>query len=70
MLDLHEIVVRPVFLSEKQKFQKLMATHHYLGALPKIRETLWYVTIWQDKKEPDFIDKSSGEHGRIEAWKI
>ena len=26
-----------------------MATHHYLGALPKIGETLWHVAIWQDK---------------------
>ena len=50
MLDLHEIVVRPVLLSEEQKFQKLMATHHYLGALPKIGETLWYVAIRQDKR--------------------
>ena len=49
MLNLHEIVVRPVLLSEEQKFQKLMATHHYLGALPKIGETLWHVAIWQDK---------------------
>jgi len=49
LLNLHEIVVRPVLLSEEQKFQKLMATHHYLGALPKIGETLWYVAIWQDK---------------------
>jgi len=49
LLNLHEIVVRPVLLSEEQKFQKLMATHHYLGALPKIGETLWHVAIWQDK---------------------
>ena len=49
MLNLHEIVVRPVLLSEEQKFQKLMATHHYLGILPKIGETLWHVALWQDK---------------------
>jgi len=26
-----------------------MADHHYLGALPKIGETLWYVAIWKEK---------------------
>ena len=24
-----------------------MAAHHYLGALPKIGHTLWYVATWQ-----------------------
>ena len=23
-----------------------MQTHHYLGALPKIGETLWYIATW------------------------
>lgn len=26
-----------------------MAAHHYLGALPKISETLWYVAFWRDQ---------------------
>lgn len=25
-----------------------MQTHHYLGALPKIGETLWYVATWRE----------------------
>jgi hypothetical protein len=33
-------IVRPI---EEQRFQRLMQEHHYLGALPKISETLWYV---------------------------
>lgn len=49
LLNLQEITVRPVFTSEEQEFQKLMARHHYLGALPKIGETLWHVATWKDK---------------------
>ncbi|OEU71033.1 MAG: hypothetical protein BA864_03275 [Desulfuromonadales bacterium C00003093] len=49
MLNLHEIIVRPVLLTEEQEFQKLMAAHHYLGALPKIGETLWYVALQQER---------------------
>ena len=26
-----------------------MQEHHYLGSLPKISETLWYVAVWQDE---------------------
>jgi hypothetical protein len=25
-----------------------MQAHHYLGALPKIGETLWYVATWRE----------------------
>ncbi len=32
-------IVRP---REEKRFQHLMQSHHYLGALPKISETLWY----------------------------
>ena len=40
-LDLREIVVRPVRTAEESRYQELMRQHHYLGALPKISETLW-----------------------------
>lgn len=36
-------------MSEEQRYQELMQTHHYLGALPKISETIWYVVIWGDQ---------------------
>jgi len=26
-----------------------MQAHHYLGTLPKIGETLWYVATWQEE---------------------
>ena len=40
---LHEIVVEPV----KDEKRCLMQAHHYLGALPKIGETLWYAARWR-----------------------
>jgi len=41
--DLQSIVVRPVIQSEESEFKELMQAHHYLGALPKIGETIWYI---------------------------
>lgn len=49
MLNLSEVLVRPVCPPEEQRFQKLMQEHHYLGALPKISETLWYVATFSDQ---------------------
>src|SRR3990172_6895872 len=46
ILNLREIFVRPVHPSEEQRYQQLMQEHHYLGSLPKISETLWYVALW------------------------
>jgi hypothetical protein len=40
---LSELIVRPVAVAEEARFQALMQAHHYLGALPKIGHTLWYV---------------------------
>jgi len=48
-LNLWEILVRPVRPFEEQRYQKLMQEHHYLGSLPKISETLWYVAVWRDQ---------------------
>jgi hypothetical protein len=47
-LDLWEILVRPVRPFEEQRYQELMQEHHYLGSLPKIGETLWYVASWHN----------------------
>jgi len=43
---LKDIHVRPVARAEEARYQQLMQAHHYLGALPKISETLWYVATW------------------------
>jgi hypothetical protein len=40
---LREIQVQLVQRAEEARFQQLMQTHHYLGSLRKIGETLWYV---------------------------
>jgi len=48
-LNLSEVFVRPVRPLEEQRFQQLMQEHHYLGALPKISETLWYVATFGDQ---------------------
>jgi len=43
MLNLSQVIVRPVEPSEEPRFQELMQLHHYLGALPKIGNTIWYI---------------------------
>ena len=49
MLNIREIDVRPVSAPEERLFQDLMQQHHYLGALPKIGETIWYLTAWHEQ---------------------
>lgn len=46
---LSELRVRPVERSEEARYQEQMALHHYLGGLPKIGETVWYVATWRDQ---------------------
>ncbi len=45
-MNLREIVLQPVAAHEEERFQALLGAHHYLGALPKIGHTLWYVATW------------------------
>jgi hypothetical protein len=40
---LKRIKVRPVVKAEEGKYRELMRRHHYLGFVPKMGETLWYV---------------------------
>ncbi|MDQ6950400.1 MAG: DUF4338 domain-containing protein [Mariprofundales bacterium] len=47
--NLQSIIVRPVARSEESDFKNLMQTHHYLGALPKIGETVWYIATLHSK---------------------
>jgi hypothetical protein len=48
-LSLDDMLVRPVKRFEERRYQALMQAHHYLGALPKIGETLWYVALWHQQ---------------------
>ena len=41
--------VSPIEASDKEVFQQLMQKHHYLGALSKIGNTIWYVATAEDK---------------------
>lgn len=43
---LTQLHVRPVLRHEEPRYKAQMATHHYLGDLAKIGETLWYVATW------------------------
>jgi len=42
-VELREVAVEPVAAGDEGRYRELMAAHHFLGALPKIGETLWYV---------------------------
>lgn len=46
-IDLNRICVRPIADSEASRYRELMAQHHYLGDLPKIGHTLWYVATYE-----------------------
>jgi Druantia protein DruA/DDE_Tnp_1-associated len=48
-VNLWEVYVRPVERSEEGRYQQMLDEHHYLGRLPKISETLWYVAMWRDQ---------------------
>ncbi len=49
LLNLEELRVHPVQRAEEQRYQALMQAHHYLGALPKIGETVWYVATYRNE---------------------
>lgn len=40
---LSELPIRPVERREESRYQAQLARHHYLGELPKMGETVWYV---------------------------
>jgi hypothetical protein len=46
-LNLDQVQVRPVKPNEEPLHRQLMTEHHYLGYLPKIGQTLWYVATYQ-----------------------
>jgi len=47
-MQLGQLSVRPVLKQEEAHFVKLMDSHHYLGAIPKIGETTWYVATYKE----------------------
>ena len=49
MFNLSKVLVRSVLPNEEERFKKLMQEHHYLGGLPKISETMWYVATFDEQ---------------------
>ena len=49
VLNLDEVRVRPVERNEEPLHRQLMASHHYLGFLPKIGQTLWYTATYHEE---------------------
>jgi len=45
-MQLDPLSVKPVLKHEEHHYVQLMEEHHYLGAIPKIGETLWYVAAY------------------------
>lgn len=48
-MQYRQLKVEPVDPSQETRFQHLMQTHHYLGSLPKIGNTIWYVAMNGDQ---------------------
>lgn len=48
-MKLSEVVLRTVHHDEESQFNALMQSYHYLGSLPKIGNTIWYVATHNDE---------------------
>lgn len=46
-MDVSQVSVRPVERAQESRYQDLKGQAHYLGALPKIGETLWYAASYE-----------------------
>jgi len=46
---LKNVQVRPIRGHEEIRYKSLMEKYHYLGALPKIGETLWYIAAYDNE---------------------
>ena len=44
-MQLDQLSVRPITKQEEAKYRQLLELHHYLGAIPKIGETIWYIAM-------------------------
>jgi len=68
-LSLQSLHVRPVVKSEEARYRDLMAQHHYLGDLPKIGHTLWYVaTVGDDWVALLSFSSSAWKCGVRDRW--
>ena len=68
-MDLHKIIVRPIYRSEESFFQKKMQGHHYLGALPKIGNTIWYIATYKNNWQALLIFSAAALKCRVrDQW--
>ncbi len=42
-MQLDKLAVRPILKQEEEKYLHLMEARHYLGAIPRIGENIWYI---------------------------
>lgn len=47
-MQLRDVTLDIVSPSDEARFRRLLDAHHYLGSLPKIGQTLWYVARWSE----------------------
>ena len=48
-MQFDQLSVRPVLKQEEAHYNQLMDSHHYLGAIRKIGETIWYVATYKEQ---------------------
>ncbi len=46
-MQLEQVSIRPILKQEEPRCIQLMGAHHYLGNIPKIGETIWYVATYK-----------------------
>ena len=46
-MDLSKVTVRPIAADEEERYQQLLEHHHYLGAIPKIGQTVRYLALYE-----------------------
>ena len=42
-----KVTVRSITADEEERYQQLLEHHHYLGAIPKIGQTVRYVALYE-----------------------
>ncbi len=42
-MQLDQLTVRPILKQEEGKYLQVMEAHHYLGAIRRIGESIWYI---------------------------
>ncbi len=65
-MDLSKVTVRPIAADEEARYQQLLEHHHYLGAIPKIGQTVRYVALYEG--EGVSFSAASLKSGARDRW--